>query len=79
MFGLESNEITGLHAYPIRRFGHLTLASTESNACVRISPVGTATLVDKLITHAFPMSQAQQAFELQLTGRYGKVVLHPWK
>ena len=35
--------------------------------------------VDKLITHTFPMSQVQQAWELQSTFECGKVVLHPWK
>lgn len=36
-------------------------------------------LLDKLITHSFPMSQVQDAFELQLTGNCGKVILHPWQ
>jgi L-iditol 2-dehydrogenase len=35
--------------------------------------------LDAMITHTFPMGQVQQAFELQLTGRCGKVVLHPWE
>lgn len=35
------------------------------------------TLLDKLITHTFPMSRVQEAFELQMTGQCGKVVLHP--
>ena len=34
--------------------------------------------LDKLITHQFPMSEVQEAFELQLTGRCGKVLLDPW-
>ncbi len=34
---------------------------------------------DKLITHTFPMSKVQDAWELQLTGESGKVVLHPWE
>jgi L-iditol 2-dehydrogenase len=34
--------------------------------------------LDKLITHTFAMSKVQEAFELQLTGRCGKVVVHPW-
>lgn len=38
-----------------------------------------STLLDKLITHTFPMSQVQDAFELQTTGNCGKVILHPWK
>ncbi len=35
--------------------------------------------LDQLITHTFPMSQVQDAWELQLTGRCGKVVLKPWE
>lgn len=33
--------------------------------------------IDKLITHAFPLKQVQEAWELQLTGNCGKVVLQP--
>ena len=36
-------------------------------------------LLDKLITHTFPMSRVRDAFELQLTGECGKVVLYPWE
>jgi len=38
-----------------------------------------ADLLDKHITHIFPMSRVQEAFELQLTGECGKVLLHPWE
>lgn len=34
--------------------------------------------LDKLITHKFPMSQVQEAWELQISGECGKVVLDPW-
>jgi L-iditol 2-dehydrogenase len=34
--------------------------------------------LDRLITHVLPMSRVQEAWELQLTGQCGKVVLHPW-
>jgi len=34
--------------------------------------------LDRLITHILPMSRVADAFELQLTGQCGKVVLHPW-
>jgi len=34
--------------------------------------------LDRLITHILPMSKIDDAFELQLTGQCGKVVLHPW-
>jgi len=35
-------------------------------------------LLDKQITHTFPMREVQNAFELQLTGQCGKVLLEPW-
>jgi L-iditol 2-dehydrogenase len=35
--------------------------------------------LDRLITHTFPMHRLQDAFELQLTGNCGKVVLKPWE
>lgn len=35
--------------------------------------------LDKLITHSFPISQVQKAWELQMTGNCGKVILYPWK
>jgi L-iditol 2-dehydrogenase len=34
--------------------------------------------LDKFITHRFPMSQVQKAWELQITGNCGKVILDPW-
>lgn len=36
-------------------------------------------LIDKLITHTYPLSQVENAFKLQLTGKCGKVMLHPHK
>lgn len=36
-------------------------------------------LLDKFITHSFPMSAVGEAFELQLTGECGKVLLKPWQ
>ena len=35
--------------------------------------------LDKFITHEFPMSEVQQAFEVQSTGACAKVMLDPWK
>ncbi len=35
-------------------------------------------LLDRMITHRFPLSRVQEAWELQLTGNCGKVVLYPW-
>ena len=35
-------------------------------------------LLDKLITHTFPLSRVEDAFKLQITGKCGKVLLHPW-
>lgn len=36
-------------------------------------------LIDKVITHKFPLEQIQEAFEMQLTGKCGKVLLYPWE
>ncbi len=35
--------------------------------------------LDTMITHTFPIDRAGEAFELQLTGECGKVLLHPWE
>jgi len=35
--------------------------------------------LDKFITHTFPMSKVQEAWELQITGNCGKVILYPWE
>jgi L-iditol 2-dehydrogenase len=37
------------------------------------------TLISKLITHKFTLSEAEDAFKLQISGRCGKVLLHPWE
>jgi len=39
---------------------------------------GSGGLIDKAITHSFPLSKVQDAWELQLTGQCGKVLLRPW-
>lgn len=36
-----------------------------------------STLLDAFITHTFPMSRAQEAFETQLSGHCGKIILRP--
>jgi L-iditol 2-dehydrogenase len=38
-----------------------------------------ASQIDRLITHTFPLEGIQDAFDLQLAGECGKVVLHPWE
>lgn len=38
-----------------------------------------ALLLDRQITHTFPMARVQEAWELQLTGQCGKILLHPWE
>jgi L-iditol 2-dehydrogenase len=35
--------------------------------------------IDRLITHTFPMSRVKEAWELQLSGQCGKVLLNPWE
>ena len=34
--------------------------------------------IAKLVTHRFSLPEAEKAFQLQLTGNCGKVLLHPW-
>ena len=41
------------------------------------SPVGA--MLDKVITHVFAMRDVEKAWELQLTGKCGKIILHPWE
>ena len=36
-------------------------------------------VLDKFITHTFPMKDIEKAWEVQCTGNCGKVLLHPWK
>ena len=36
-------------------------------------------LLEKTITHTFPMRRVQEAWELQLAGNCGKIILHPWE
>lgn len=37
-----------------------------------------ANQIERLITHRFPMSRIKDAWELQMTGRCGKVLVDPW-
>ena len=39
---------------------------------------GSGDRLDRFVTHTFPMAQVQDAWELQMTGNCGKVVLDPW-
>lgn len=32
-----------------------------------------------LVSHVFPLSRAEEAFELFMTGWTGKVIIHPWE
>jgi L-iditol 2-dehydrogenase len=36
-------------------------------------------LLDRFITHTLPMDRVRDAWELQLAGKCGKIVLHPWE
>jgi len=40
---------------------------------------GSKDLLEKCITHRLPMSRVKDAWELQLTGECGKIILHPWE
>ena len=36
-------------------------------------------VMDRLISHVFPLEQVQQAWEVQVAGACAKVVLKPWE
>lgn len=38
-----------------------------------------SSLLNQMITHSFPMSQVNQAWDLQLSRQCGKIILHPWE
>ncbi len=40
---------------------------------------GSADRINQLITHTFPIDQIQEAFDLQVKGECGKIVIHPWE
>ena len=40
---------------------------------------GSGKLIDTLITHRFPLSRVREAWEIQLTGACGKILLYPWE
>jgi L-iditol 2-dehydrogenase len=40
---------------------------------------GSGEQIDKAITHSFPLDKVREAWELQLTGQCGKVLLKPWE
>lgn len=54
-------------------WNHLRDARAMTRTLIAAKP-----LLDRLITHRFPMSRVQEAWELQLTGECGKVILQPW-
>ncbi len=35
-------------------------------------------LLDRMITHTFPLTRVEEAWQLQMTRQCGKVILHPW-
>ena len=36
-------------------------------------------LIDKYITHRYPLAEIDKAWEQQISGRCGKIILYPWK
>ncbi|MFN2283538.1 MAG: zinc-binding dehydrogenase [Anaerolineae bacterium] len=50
----------------------------DTSRLMRIIAASAASL-DLLISHTFPLEQAQQAWELQTTGACAKVLLKPWE
>lgn len=64
----------GLTIHGAWHWNHLTSAQRMFQTISAAQP-----LLDQLITHTFPLRQVQEAWELQLTGACGKVILHPWQ
>ena len=63
-------------AMPLHGNWHYNLADTPQV----MRPIGEAAdLLDRAVTHTFPMHRVQEAWELQVRGECGKVVLHPWE
>ncbi len=40
---------------------------------------GAGALIDRIITHTFPIDRIQDALETQASGKCGKVFIHPWE
>jgi L-iditol 2-dehydrogenase len=40
---------------------------------------GSGEMISKMITHTFPLGRIEEAFELQVSGQCGKVIIHPWE
>lgn len=40
---------------------------------------GSAERIEKLITHTFPIGRIAEAFDVQVAGQCGKVIIHPWE
>jgi threonine 3-dehydrogenase len=40
---------------------------------------GSAQRIDALVTHTFPIERIREAFDVQVTGQCGKVIIHPWE
>lgn len=58
-------------------FGSLELYLHHAPALLRLL-ARASPLIDSLITHRLPLSSIKDAWELQLAGGCGKIVLHPW-
>ena len=63
----------GLTVYGIWHWNHYRDAQAMFNT-IRQSRA----MLDKIITHVFPMREVSKAWELQLAGKCGKIILHPW-
>jgi len=79
----ECSDATPLHISPdmIRKgltligSWHYSMQDTPTIMAL-IGQVGTQ--LDKLITHRFPLTAVQEAWDLQLAGKSAKVLLQPW-
>jgi len=63
----------GLTIHGVWHWNHLRHGGKMARTLEMAQP-----LLDKSITHRFPLDRVKDAWELQLTGACGKVVLAPW-
>lgn len=64
----------GLRVYGCWHWNHLNDAERMLKTIA-----GSGARIDRLITHTFPLERIAEAFEVQVAGQCGKVIIHPWE
>ena len=59
---------------------HLLSVHTNQRAVLKAAlPDRESPVIDKLVSHIFPMSRVQEAFEVSASHDTAKILLHPWE